>query len=93
MFLGILILQSDGKGEVKEWNYKSKEVKPIKEFTNRLEIQKVFLKDDAILYVVGGNLWKEGTFNFEKKEKATNDSIIKKEVIKLQNRLGSRKEI
>lgn len=65
---------------MKEWNFRTKDVKPIKEFTNRQKIQKIFIKDEAILYIVNGNLWKEGYFNFEKIEKLDQETAIKKEV-------------
>lgn len=75
-----MILLSDGKGDITDWNFRSKDVKPIKEFTNRQTIQKVFIKDNAILYIVNGNLWKEGYFNFEKIEKGDQEIPVKKEV-------------
>ncbi len=56
-------------------------MKPIKELTNRQAIQKVFIKDNAILYIANGNLWKEGYFNFEKIEKNDHEIPVKKEVI------------
>lgn len=45
-------------------------------------IQKVFIKDEAILYIVNGNLWKEGYFHFEKIEKGSlgQENPAKKEV-------------
>ena len=65
---------------MKEWNFRTKDVKPIKEFPARQQIQKIYIKDEAILYKVNGVLWKEGYFNFEKIEKIDSNNASKREV-------------
>ena len=64
--------------------FRNKNIEIIKELPNRKEITNIFIKDDCVLIIGGGKLYKQGYFNWETVPSdgffnATKEVVIKKD--------------
>ena len=74
------LVWSDGsKVDHKDSFLRQKNFEILQEFSNKRNIDNVYVKDDCVLYLVNGELFKEGLFKWEKTETNFNKFTYKRE--------------